>query len=149
MDSAKLRAWLRISTHQSLSAPAASCAALLESRSSPPSCLFKPISRFNMTQGPRRPDPSSSPHDADPPPASGDAHAENRADKPAPEGLAQDTGWRLDPEHFPRRLELRLPERILRQLDLIAELTGRDRDEIALSLIDQQLRRTDGDRPLE
>ena len=47
--------------------------------------------------------------------------------------------WILDPAVFPRRLELDLPEPLLEKLQKLAERSGRDLEEIAISLIDQQL----------
>jgi len=47
--------------------------------------------------------------------------------------------WILDPAFFPRRLELDLPEPLLEKLQQLAERSGRDLEEVALSLLDQQL----------
>ena len=47
--------------------------------------------------------------------------------------------WRLDPARLPLRLELEMPEMLLQRLQLLSERSGRDLDEIVISLLDRQL----------
>lgn len=60
--------------------------------------------------------------------------------------------WKLDPERLPRPLVLELPEPLLQQLQLMAERSGRDLDEIVVALLDRQLHPqgfSDQEEPLE
>ena len=65
--------------------------------------------------------------------------------KPDGEDSAAEAGreadpWRLDPSRFPVTLELELPALVVRQLRQLAERSGRNLDEIVITLIDGQLR---------
>lgn len=87
-----------------------------------------------MTPSIDRPESSSSAQDNGLPAArSGD---DNESSRQEPD---DEKDWRLDPDQFPRRLELELSDEMLRQLDLLAARSGRDRSEIMLTLIDHQL----------
>lgn len=51
----------------------------------------------------------------------------------------------LDPAHFPRRLELELSAEAMELLIRLAERSGRSINEVALELLDRQIRRLLGD----
>jgi hypothetical protein len=48
--------------------------------------------------------------------------------------------YRLDPSKFPRRLELELDPAALRQLEALAERSGRDLSEVATDLFSRMMR---------
>lgn len=72
-----------------------------------------------------------SPQDSDP--------ASGRNEHPRDPAAGDPAPLRLEPHQLPRRLELELPAPILARLEEMARACGRDLDEMALTLIDQQL----------
>jgi hypothetical protein len=48
---------------------------------------------------------------------------------------SEDEAYRLNPNQFPRRLELELPEKVLEKIQKIAKRTGRSFSEVATDIL--------------
>jgi metal-responsive CopG/Arc/MetJ family transcriptional regulator len=50
-------------------------------------------------------------------------------------GKKEDEAYRLNPNQFPRRIELELPEKVLEKIQKIAKRTGRSFSEVATGIL--------------
>ncbi len=51
----------------------------------------------------------------------------------------EDEAYRLNPNQFPRRIELELPEKVLEEIQKIAKRTGRSFSEVATDILSRDI----------